>query len=58
MRQSHAARQDLPDLATQVKVSGRIIGRRKASSSLLFVDLEADGHTLQVMVDNKRLEDL
>jgi len=41
-----------------VKISGRVIGRRKASTNLLFLDLESNGETVQVMVDNQNLVSL
>ena len=46
VKQNHALREDLPDQSSVVKVSGRIIGRRKASASLLFLDLESNGESL------------
>ena len=46
VKEKHAERRDLPDRDSQVQVAGRIIGRRKASGSLLFLDLEANGETL------------
>ena len=51
----HSSRTDLPDPSVRVDVAGRIIGRRKASANLLFLDLESNGETLQVMVDNSKL---
>ena len=51
VKQSFGERKDLPDLEAKVSVGGRIVGRRKASGSLLFVDLESNGHTVQVMFD-------
>jgi hypothetical protein len=36
-------RGDLPDASVQVKCGGRIIGRRKASGTLMFLDLESNG---------------
>ena len=38
-----------------MQLSGRIIGRRKASTNLLFLDLESNGETVQVMVDSAKL---
>ena len=43
VNEEHSHREDLPDTETQVKISGRIIGRRKASANLLFLDLESNG---------------
>ena len=51
----HSQREDLPDSQQKLSVGGRIIGRRKASSSLLFVDLESNGKTIQVMLDGKNM---
>ena len=56
VKSTHAEREDLPDTTQSVSISGRIIGRRKASQSLLFLDLESDGETLQVMIDSSILE--
>ena len=39
------------DSNTSVETAGRIIGRRKASGSLLFLDIESNGETLQVMLN-------
>lgn len=47
----------MPDKANKVSVGGRIIGRRKASSSLLFVDLESNGQTIQVMFDQSQVKE-
>lgn len=33
----------LPDPSVQAKLGGRIIGRRKASATLIFLDLESNG---------------
>ena len=57
VKQYYGERQDLPDLEAKVSVGGRIIGRRKASSSLLFVDLESNGHTVQVMFDQAKVNE-
>lgn len=38
-----------------VETAGRIIGRRKASGSLLFVDVESNGETLQVMFNQNKM---
>lgn len=43
VKNAHSERADLPDLQTKVAVSGRIIGRRKASANLIFLDLESNG---------------
>jgi lysyl-tRNA synthetase class II len=42
--------------APVVKTGGRIIGRRKASSGLMFLDLESNNQNIQVMVNSKRVE--
>jgi len=46
IKDKHATREDLPDEQHEVKVAGRIIGRRKASSNLIFLDLESDGNQI------------
>ena len=51
-----AALESLADLKEEVRAGGRIIGRRKASSSLLFLDLESNGSSIQVMLDAKTLQ--
>ena len=53
--EAHGERTDLPDAGAPLSVTGRIIGRRKASANLLFLDLESNGHRLQVMVDGQKL---
>lgn len=47
----HSQRADLPDSKVELKTGGRIIGKRKASSSLLFLDLESNGSKVQVMLE-------
>ena len=39
-----------------MKTGGRIIGRRKASSGLMFLDIESNNQNIQVMVNSKRVE--
>lgn len=39
-----------------VKTGGRIIGRRKVSKDLLFLDIQSNGNQLQVMLDHVKLE--
>lgn len=41
----------------RVRTGGRIIGRRKASKDLLFLDLQSNGETIQVMIDHTKLAD-
>ena len=57
VKQSHSERKDLPDENAKVSLGGRIIGRRKASSSLLFVDLESNGDTVQLMFDQTKVKE-
>ena len=52
----HSARGDLPDTKVEIKTGGRIIGRRKAGSGLMFLDLESNGNTVQVMLDQNNLQ--
>jgi len=47
----HSQRNDLPDHKVEISTGGRIIGRRKASSKLMFLDLESNGTKLQIMLD-------
>ena len=53
----HGDREDLPDALSSIKTGGRIIGKRKASGSLIFLDLESSGETLQIMLDASKVED-
>ena len=55
IKAKHAMRSDLPDERVELRTGGRIIGRRKASSSLMFLDLESNGSTIQVMLEQKTL---
>lgn len=41
----------------RVRTGGRIIGRRKASKDLLFLDLQSNGENIQVMLDHTKLVD-
>ena len=52
----HSLRADLPDTKDEIKTGGRIIGRRKAGSGLMFLDLESNGNTVQVMLDQQNLQ--
>ena len=38
-----------------VRTGGRIIGRRKASKDLVFLDLQSNGDVIQVMLDHTKL---
>jgi hypothetical protein len=38
--------ESLSDLKVEVRAGGRIIGRRKASSSLMFLDMESNGSSM------------
>lgn len=38
-----------------IKTGGRIIGRRKVSKELLFLDLQSNGETIQIMIDHAKL---
>jgi lysyl-tRNA synthetase class II len=49
---------ELFNQGSQVKTGGRIIGRRKASSGLMFLDIESNGETMQVMLNKTRLTGL
>jgi lysyl-tRNA synthetase class II len=49
---AHAHRDDLPDHKVSLATGGRIIGRRKASKELMFLDLESNGAKVQVMLDH------
>jgi len=41
-----------------VRTGGRIVGRRKASKDLMFLDLQSDGHLIQVMLDHLQMRDV
>ena len=43
-------------MEAQVSLSGRIIGRRKASSSLMFLDLESNGENIQILINKTKLQ--
>ena len=45
----------MPDARVELSTGGRIIGRRKAGSELIFLDLESNGEQLQIMLDNKAM---
>ena len=57
INKKYAELQSLADLKVEVRAGGRITGRRKASSSLLFLDMESNGSSLQVMLDAKTLKE-
>ena len=39
-----------------VKTGGRIVGRRKASKDLIFLDIQSNGEQIQIMLDHVKLE--
>ena len=39
----------------RVRTGGRIVGRRKASKDLVFLDLQSNGEQIQVMLDHTKL---
>jgi lysyl-tRNA synthetase class II len=51
----HSKRDDLPDSKVELKTGGRIIGRRKAGSGLMFLDLESNGTQVQIMLEQKHM---
>ncbi|CDW91661.1 lysyl-trna synthetase [Stylonychia lemnae] len=38
-----------------IQTGGRIIGRRKASGNLLFLDLQSNGNNIQIMLDSSKM---
>lgn len=49
------SREDLQSGGEYVRTGGRIIGRRKASKDLIFLDLQSNGDVIQVMLDHTKL---
>jgi len=47
-----------PSVTEQVKIAGRVIGKRKASSTLIFLDIESNGDRVQVVLNGKTLSDI
>ena len=43
-------------MKSKVSLSGRIIGRRKASSGLMFLDLESNGENIQILINKTKLQ--
>ena len=41
----------------RVRTGGRIVGRRKASKDLLFLDLQSNGESIQVMLNHTKLNE-
>lgn len=41
-----------------MKVAGRVVGKRKASSSLIFLDIESNGDRLQVVLNERNLANM
>ena len=41
----------------RVRTGGRIVGRRKASKDLLFLDLQSNGESIQVMLNHTQLSE-
>ena len=51
-----AYERELNEGAETVKIGGRVIGKRLASSTLIFLDLESNGERVQVVLNERNIE--
>lgn len=49
---------ELNEGAETVRIGGRVIGKRKASSTLVFLDLESNGERVQVVLNERNIQGL